>query len=127
MAVVRLRLYLDFVLDESYTPTRIEFWAGWTGSYGLVHFADWTGPEPRGWQDISLDGAGVGGRAELRCMVLQVRIIENHQNGKDTHLRGMQVFAADERDSCIETMGVADDVAREGLVEPEWMREPQLR
>lgn len=30
-------------------------------------------------------------------MVLQLRIIENHQNGKDTHLRGLQVFSKDER------------------------------
>ncbi|KAL9104916.1 MAG: hypothetical protein Q9163_000161, partial [Psora crenata] len=60
--VVRLRIYLDFVLDESYTPTRMEFWAGWSSSYGLVQFAEWTGAEPRGWQEISLDGVGVRGR-----------------------------------------------------------------
>lgn len=32
----------------------------------------------------------------LRCFLLQLRILENHQNGKDTHLRGMQIFARDE-------------------------------
>lgn len=26
---------------------------------------------------------------------MQVKILENHQNGKDTHLRGLQVFARD--------------------------------
>jgi len=31
----------------------------------------------------------------LRCMLLQVQIRENHQNGKDTHLRGLQIFALD--------------------------------
>ncbi|KAK3065384.1 hypothetical protein LTS18_011907 [Coniosporium uncinatum] len=31
----------------------------------------------------------------LRCMLLQVQIRENHQNGKDTHLRGLQIFAPD--------------------------------
>lgn len=31
----------------------------------------------------------------LRCFLLQVKIMENHQNGKDTHLRGLQVFAKD--------------------------------
>jgi anaphase-promoting complex subunit 10 len=32
----------------------------------------------------------------LKAMVLQVRICENHQNGKDTHVRGFQVFAHDD-------------------------------
>ncbi|KAK7188432.1 hypothetical protein DPSP01_004648 [Paraphaeosphaeria sporulosa] len=31
----------------------------------------------------------------LRCHLVQVKILENHQNGKDTHLRGLQVFARD--------------------------------
>lgn len=33
----------------------------------------------------------------LKAMVLQVKICENHQNGKDTHVRGFQVFARDDR------------------------------
>ena len=32
----------------------------------------------------------------LKAMVIQMRIIENHQNGKDTHVRGFQVYAKDE-------------------------------
>jgi anaphase-promoting complex subunit 10 len=28
-------------------------------------------------------------------MLVQVKICENHQNGKDTHLRGLQIFARD--------------------------------
>ena len=145
--VVRLRVYLDFHADESYTPTKMEFWGGWSSSYGLVQFAEWTGAEPRGWQEISLEGCGVGGRGEVRCMVLQVRIIENHQNGKDTHMRGFQVFSKDERtrrgrltqDIADITTGVngigrygdeekaAVDEGRNVLDEFNWMEEPELR
>jgi anaphase-promoting complex subunit 10 len=32
----------------------------------------------------------------LKAMVIQMRVIENHQNGKDTHVRGFQVFARDD-------------------------------
>ena len=32
----------------------------------------------------------------LKAMVVQVRICENHQNGKDTHLRAVQLFARDD-------------------------------
>lgn len=32
----------------------------------------------------------------LKAMVIQMRVMENHQNGKDTHVRGFQVFACDD-------------------------------
>ena len=31
----------------------------------------------------------------LRAHTVQIKILENHQNGKDTHLRGLQIFALD--------------------------------
>lgn len=44
--IVKIRVYLDFLLDESYTPTKIQFWGG-TGMYDLVSFdlarAGWGG------------------------------------------------------------------------------------
>lgn len=96
--IVRLRVYLDFKLDESYTPTRMEFYGGMAGSsYGLVRFADFSALKPRGWQEIPLAGCGVGGATELRVHVVQIRVMENHQNGKDTHVRGVQLFARDEK------------------------------
>ncbi len=59
--------------------------------------------------DIGLEscwGRGAGdeseeegkGEGELRCMFLQIRVLENHQNGKDTHIRGVQIWARDERE-----------------------------
>lgn len=155
MAIVRLRVYLDFDLDESYTPTKMIFLAGMGGN-DLVEFATWQGESPVGWVDISLEGvggkdnrgrrkrrrrhkstknaranAGVGDDIlsdydmdsdvyddelddtdsdneegddpsagnVLKAMVIQVKISENHQNGKDTHVRGFQVFARDDRRS----------------------------
>ncbi|MCJ1249115.1 anaphase promoting complex subunit doc1 [Trapelia coarctata] len=103
--IVKLRVYLDSDLDESYTPTKMVFAAG-MGEYDLVEFAEWKGESPRGWVDIGLGncapeedgGEGEGeGEGVLRCMCLQVRVLENHQNGKDTHIRGVQIFAWDER------------------------------
>jgi len=45
--------------------------------------------EKRAWRRI-----GTG--PTLRCFLVQLRILENNQNGKDTHLRGLQLFARDE-------------------------------
>jgi anaphase-promoting complex subunit 10 len=71
--------------------------------------------------------------------------MENHQNGKDTHVRGLKIFARDDRargalgglDQMVneETRSKVDDTAMEKLnggerawlVEPDWMGEPELR
>ena len=197
VAIVKIRMYLDFELDESYTPTKMRFFAGMSEG-GLVEFGSWEVPETtdpdtgepsngienvRGWIDIPLKGVGgrdtryhrkedvtlngikrvknkmpgaplssdeelgedddtsdcVGGDV-LKAMVVQVRICENHQNGKDTHVRGFQVFARDEsggkegrrtiqRGKRDETP-VDDEEAEvevEGIQEADWMGEPELR
>ncbi|KAJ5288230.1 hypothetical protein N7478_003916 [Penicillium angulare] len=150
VAIVRIRVYLDFELDESYTPTKMIFLAGMGGN-DLVEFATWEGDGPCGWVDVRLEGVGgrTGGWVKeniflrernarnarrksqkhgddheqegeqsdaealdgvdpigddldpycgnvLKAMVVQMRIMENHQNGKDTHVRGFQVFACDD-------------------------------
>lgn len=115
VSIVGMRIYLDFDLDESYTPTLIRFAAG-TSYHDLQEFCCMRFEQPRGWLDVDFE-SGVGGpefgnddseqeenveqglmrrMPTLRCMLVQVRICENHQNGKDTHLRGLQIFARDE-------------------------------
>ncbi|KAJ0425786.1 galactose-binding domain-like protein [Aspergillus carlsbadensis] len=243
VAIVKIRVYLDFSLDESYTPTKMAFMAGMGGN-DLVEFATWDGDNPCGWVDVPLDGVGgqnggwvrkrrrrrrvrksvrprgkrdkgkgkysgavfadeplffadeslvpdteTQGRSHgfttgvydegdevdddndydldedddpyagsvLKAMVLQMRVIENHQNGKDTHVRGFQVFARDDdrrrignapsasadgrtrRHSARKSLrGAADDDGRDGngestrgkvaaLEEPDWMGDPVIR
>ncbi|KAF2828178.1 galactose-binding like protein, partial [Ophiobolus disseminans] len=84
--IVGLRLYLDFEQDESYTPTRIVFLAG-SGMNDLVEWGEMKLESPRGWVWADFTGMPV-----LRAHLVQIKILENHQNGKDTHLRGLQVF-----------------------------------
>lgn len=216
VAIVKMRIYLDFELDESYTPTKMKFYAGMSEG-GLVEFGSWnvqetTDPETgettsdienvRGWIDVSLKGVGgrdtryhernetpkgikkskkklrlsdmditsdVAGRRKdesdtllpddfddeydndymadfaggdvLKAMVVQVRINENHQNGKDTHVRGFQVFARDDsggkegrrmvkRGKRGETPlenEVEDETGVVGIQEADWMGEPEVR
>lgn len=113
-----MRIFLDFDNDESYTPTKMQFLAG-MGVHDLQEFCEMSFEQPRGWIDVDFsqvgpvksshrDGDGEGSdeddedvdwsaRPLLKCFLVQVRILENHQNGKDTHLRGLQIFARDER------------------------------
>lgn len=203
VAVVRVRVLLDFELDESYTPTKMIFAAGMGGN-DLVEFATWEGEAPCGWVDVELNGVGgrnggwvqrhkgTGGASSrrgmnqncgdtehdhddeceavpehsdseaeddpyagnvLKAMVIQMRIMENHQNGKDTHVRGFQVFACDDSRRALGGAPSASADARRrrpslrgrhdlrgraasedvdaalatGLDEPEWMGEPVIR
>jgi len=105
-----MRIYLDHENDESYTPTKMQFWAG-MGIHDLQEFAEMTFEQPKGWIDVDFSKVGpipneehdIANRNDidwrerpvLRAFLVQVRIIENHQNGKDTHLRGLQIFARD--------------------------------
>ena len=101
VAIAGIRIYLNFDLDESYTPTLIRFAAG-TGYHDLQEFSVMKFERPTGWIDVDWEGVGDiesetmdGELSILRCMLVQVRICENHQNGKDTHLRGLQIFSRD--------------------------------
>ena len=96
MEIRAIRFYVDYNQDESYTPTNIIFHAG-TGHHDLTQFAELPLRNPVGWQDVPLTDCG-GGRDgnSLCCWIVQMHIKENHQNGKDTHIRGIKIFALDE-------------------------------
>ncbi|CAI6097063.1 unnamed protein product [Clonostachys chloroleuca] len=90
-----LRFYVNYNEDESYTPTKIIFKSG-TSENNLIEFAQMTLETPVGWQQVSLSGAGGDPDGNtLVSYVLQMQILENHQNGKDTHLRGIKIYAFD--------------------------------
>lgn len=107
-----MRIYLDWEADESYTPTRIQFLAGMS-VHDIQEFAEMSFEQPTGWIDVDFSGVGPiepsqeqegtalkdidwSKRPVLRAFLVQVRILDNHQNGKDTHLRAVQLFARDE-------------------------------
>jgi anaphase-promoting complex subunit 10 len=150
VSIVGMRIYLDFELDESYTPTLIRFAAG-TGYADLQEFSVMRFEQPRGWLDVDFEGVGdprddneegedgISKLPVLRAMLVQVRICENHQNGKDTHLRGLQIFARDEemrrRRGREMKSGAKLDIGeglairtKKGVWEmPEWAEVPSLR
>lgn len=145
VSIVSIRVFLDFEADESYTPTRITLLAG-TGYHDLIPFSALEFAQPKGWIDVPLDhvGGGEDGKT-LRAFLVQVRVVENHQNGKDTHVRGLKVYARDDRtrgmlgelelgeeeierkSRAIVAKGDTNGLERGWVVGPEWMGEPELR
>ncbi|KAI1078524.1 anaphase-promoting complex, subunit 10-domain-containing protein [Whalleya microplaca] len=105
-----LRLFLDYELDESYTPTKIQITAG-TGPNLTIPFTTMELNMPKGWIDVPIAGAGGGADGNsMCCWFVRVIILENHQNGKDTHLRGIKVYALDDSADTAENNPVEDMV-----------------
>ncbi|RGP72683.1 anaphase-promoting complex subunit 10 [Fusarium longipes] len=90
-----IRFYVDYNEDESYTPTKVVFKAG-TSENNLIEFATMNMENPVGWQQVPIVGAGGDPDGNtLVAWVVQMQILENHQNGKDTHLRGIKIYSFD--------------------------------
>ncbi|KAF4618359.1 hypothetical protein G7Y89_g14943 [Cudoniella acicularis] len=141
VSIRSIRIFLDFNADESYTPTRTTLLAG-TGYHDLIPFSSLEFERPIGWIDVPLDHVGGGDDGKtLRAFLVQVKIVENHQNGKDTHVRGLKVFARDERAKTGLSLlgdqgekktkaaqkGQTGGLERTWLIEPDWMGDPELR
>jgi anaphase-promoting complex subunit 10 len=78
---------------------------------------------PKGWIDVPIEGAGGGADGNsLSCWFVRVIVLENHQNGKDTHVRGVKVYALDEGadtadNNPLEDMAEAIDEQRMGRLD----------
>lgn len=160
VSIVHMRIYLDWEADESYTPTKIQFLAGMS-VHDIQEFAEMSFEQPTGWIDVDFSGVGPieptqdqeaeslkdidwSKRPVLRAFLIQIRILENHQNGKDTHLRAVQLFARDETQdphqprrisehavSTLPVRAAGRSVKRQsqsnGIKMASWMMDPDLR
>ena len=95
-------MYLDCLRDDSYTPNKILVKAG-THLYDLVDVRYREFAEPQGWVHFALEktDAGIAEEAEahesaplqpIHVFLLQICVLGNHLNGKDTHIRALKVF-----------------------------------
>ncbi|CAN0919340.1 Anaphase-promoting complex subunit 10, partial [Linum grandiflorum] len=88
---VKLQLvvvYVDFKLDESYTPSKISIRAG-DGFHNLKDIKTVELVKPTGWVYISLSG---NDPSFVNTFMLQIAVLSNHLNGRDTHIRQIKVY-----------------------------------
>jgi len=114
MAVAQLSLYTDHSVDDSYTPHRISIRAG-SSFADLEEVKTVELEQPKGWQNFKL-GSSTGAEADetidptdidslvVRAHLIQVAIMSNHLNGKDTHVRRIIVYAPREQPSALVTI-----------------------
>ncbi|KAF8510940.1 anaphase-promoting complex, subunit 10/DOC domain-containing protein, partial [Hysterangium stoloniferum] len=94
VAIQKIAVNLCFSNDDSYTPATLCVRAG-TGSSDLQDVRLVTFDKPNGWLlfDVYMEPAEEGdGYKPLHAYVLQVVVVSNHMNGKDTHVRGLKIF-----------------------------------
>lgn len=88
--ISHIYIYTDYKLDESYTPSRISVRSG-------THFNDLREiemidlSEPTGWVRVPVQGPQPG--RPLRAFMVQIAVISNHQNGRDTHMRQIKIHS----------------------------------
>ncbi|KAL6620759.1 hypothetical protein ACP70R_035898 [Stipagrostis hirtigluma subsp. patula] len=83
-------LYVDFKLDESYTPSKISIRAG-DGFHNLKEIKTVELAKPVGWVHISLSGTDPR-ETFIHTFMLQIAVLSNHLNGRDTHIRQIKIY-----------------------------------
>ncbi|SCV04707.1 LAME_0H20604g1_1 [Lachancea meyersii CBS 8951] len=88
--IVQLALFLSLAIDESYTPQVIKVYAGHSCS-DATHYKTLEVRNVNGWIALTFEDNRPQDRL-LKCQYLRIEIPVNHENGKDTHLRGVRVY-----------------------------------
>ncbi|XP_057973629.1 anaphase-promoting complex subunit 10-like isoform X2 [Malania oleifera] len=83
-------LYVDFKLDESYTPSKVSIRAG-DGFHNLREIKTVELVKPTGWVYISLSGNDPR-ETFVNTFMLQIAVLSNHLNGRDTHVRQIKIY-----------------------------------
>lgn len=100
VSLERISLFTNFQLDESYTPLKIKIMAG-SSNWDLAEVCVVNFDKPIGWSHIIFKG--VRADSLLKCFVVKIVVLANHQDGKDSHIRAIRCFGKKAGTSSIET------------------------
>lgn len=89
ISLERISIFTNFTLDESYTPSKIRIMAGSSG-WDLSEVCTVNFSKPIGWSHIIFNGIRTDG--VLKCFVVKLIVLANHQDGKDSHIRAIRCF-----------------------------------
>ena len=99
MYVSEFCVYLDFKSDESYTPSKLSILIGNAVSE-LREVQNVELEEPTGWFNFSLGKMSNGVNTPVKTHYVQLVVLQNQHNGRDTHIRNMKILGLRE-ESCI--------------------------
>ncbi|KAJ7521220.1 hypothetical protein O6H91_19G042900 [Diphasiastrum complanatum] len=98
----QIAIYVDFKHDESYTPNKISVRAG-NSFYDLREIKVVELVEPVGWVNVSL--CPNESKEFLRAFLVQLAVLSNHQNGRDTHIRQIKIYGPRQSGMWIKVQG----------------------
>ena len=87
--IAALRFFVDIKQDESYTPQIISIRTG-ASLHDMREVHKLELDNPTGWETV--DFVALTG-APVRTFTVQAVVLANHQSGRDTHLRLIEVMA----------------------------------
>lgn len=89
--VSELCMYIDYKSDESYTPSKLSLSVG-NALHALYEVQSIDLDEPLGWFNFSLGRPLEGIYQPLKTHYVQLSILQNQHNGRDTHVRQVKLF-----------------------------------
>ena len=91
VSIERICIFVDFLQDESYTPSKIAIYSGY-GHHDLQQVSTLELNQPRGWVQIPMND--VSSSNALKTFLVRISILANHQSGKDVHMRAVRLYSA---------------------------------
>lgn len=89
--IAMIALFFSLKTDESYTPKLVKISAGHSPS-DAVFYKNLEIKDMNGWVGITFEDNRSQDRL-LKCQFIRLTFPMNHENGKDTHLRGVRVYS----------------------------------
>ncbi|KFM69807.1 Anaphase-promoting complex subunit 10, partial [Stegodyphus mimosarum] len=86
--IKELCMYVDYKLDESYTPSKISIRSG-SHSHASKEVTVFELDEPHGWVNISLENNG----QPVKAHFVQIAILSNHSGGRDCRVRQVRIVS----------------------------------
>lgn len=90
VSLERISIFTNFQLDESYTPSKVKIMAGSSDGWDLQEVCTVNFDKPLGWSHIIFNG--IRNDHVLKCFMVKIIILANHQDGKDSHIRAVRCF-----------------------------------
>lgn len=89
--VSELCVYIDYKSDESYTPSKLALSVG-NALHALYEVQSVDLDEPLGWFNFSVGRPVEGVYQPVKTHFVQLTILQNQHNGRDTHVRQVKLF-----------------------------------
>lgn len=90
MSIALIALYFSISSDESYTPKVFKLYVG-TSPNDAVYYKSYHIDHLDGWVGLTFNDNRED--ALMRCQFIRFVFPINHENGKDTHLRGVRLYS----------------------------------